>query len=153
MRKTLVVAILSAGLLAETAVPVFAATSQSQTNKRRSQRRGRSKARRRRARNVGIGAGVARRLAPFLAAPSERSGGLGGGRQCEDQSAAPGQPIRPKQQHGFDERGFDQRHGEMIVAESVLGRRRRTACSTVIDARDETRQLPVLLFAVVQPLL
>ena len=53
MRKTLVAAILSVGLLGGTVFPVFAATSQNQTKKRRNSH---NNSRRRRARNVGIGA-------------------------------------------------------------------------------------------------
>jgi hypothetical protein len=53
MRNTLLAALLSAGLLAGTAIPVMAATSQSQTHKRKIVA---MVQRRRRARNVGIGA-------------------------------------------------------------------------------------------------
>jgi hypothetical protein len=53
MRKSLCAAVLSLGLLAETAVPVIAATYKNQTH---SKKNNRSSSRRRRARNVGIGA-------------------------------------------------------------------------------------------------
>ena len=52
MRKSLCAAILSVGLLAETAIPVIAATSKNQTQAKKTNR---SSGRRRRARNVGIG--------------------------------------------------------------------------------------------------
>jgi len=55
MKNSLLAAVLSAGLLAETAVPIIAATSMHKTQ-RRSRRSNRRSGRRRRARNVGIGA-------------------------------------------------------------------------------------------------
>jgi hypothetical protein len=56
MMKRLLTAILCAGLLAETAVPVIAATSRNQQTKRHRSSRNRRSGSRRRARNVGIGA-------------------------------------------------------------------------------------------------
>jgi hypothetical protein len=103
MRKTLVAAILPAGLLAGTAVPVIAATSQSQTKNRRNYR---SNSRRRRARNVGMGAAGGAAAGAILGRGSGAAGGavIGG-------TAGAFTPTNRRRKRQLS------RHGERLVHE------------------------------------